>query len=106
MAIPAMRIRCSLALLVTTVLLVTGGAGVLASPTTAAEPSEAPQAEFTGAVGYGIAVAMSTDGSTAVVGQLGYSQFGAPPPGVAHIVTFDGSSWDAAGGVHGQRSKL
>jgi hypothetical protein len=71
----------------------------LASPSSAAEPrepsetSEAPQAEFTGAVGYGIAVAMSTDGSTAVVGQLGYSQFGAPPPGVAHILTSDGSSW-------------
>ena len=88
-----MRIRCSLALLVTAVLLVAGGVGVLASPSSAAEPPEAPQAEFTGAVGYGIAVAMSTDGSTAVVGQLGYSQFGAPPPGVAHILTSDGSSW-------------
>jgi hypothetical protein len=87
-----MRIRCSLALLVTAVLLVAGGVGVLASPSSAAEPPEAPQAEFTGAVGYGIAVAMSTDGSTAVVGQLGYSQFGAPP-GVAHILTSDGSSW-------------
>jgi len=84
--------RCSLALLVTTVLLVAGGVGVLASPSSADEPPEAPQAEFTGAVGYGIAVAMSTDGSTAVVGQLGYSQFGAPPPGVAHILTSDGSS--------------
>ena len=93
MAIPAMRIWCLLALLVTTVLLVTGGVGVLASPTSAAEPPEAPQAEFTGAVGYGIAVAMSTDGSTAVVGQLGYSQSGAPPPGVAHVFTFDGSGW-------------
>jgi hypothetical protein len=95
MAIPAMQMRCSLALLVTTVLLVTGGAGVLASPTSAAEPSEtpeAPQAEFTGAVGYGIAVAMSTDGSTAVVGQLGDSTF-TDVPGVAHIYTSDGADW-------------
>ena len=74
MAIPVVRMRCSLALVGTAVLLVAGGVGVLASPTSAAEPSEtpeAPQAEFTGAVGYGFAVAMSADGRTAVVGQLG-----------------------------------
>jgi FG-GAP repeat len=91
--------RCSLALLVTTVLLVTVGTGVLASPTSAAEPSEAPQAEFTGAVGYGFAVAMSADGRTAVVGQLGtahgsvqqhdWTEVG----GLVHVFTFDGSSW-------------
>jgi len=102
MAIPAMRMRCSLALLVTAVLLVAGGAGVMASPTSAAEPSEtpeAPQAEFTGAVGYGFAVAMSADGRTAVVGQLGtahgsvqehdWTEVG----GLVHVFTFDGSSW-------------
>ena len=87
-----MRIWCLLALLVTTVLLVTGGVGVLASPTSAAEPPEAPQAEFTGAVGYGIAVAMSTDGSTAVVGQLGDSP-STDVPGVAHVYTSDGVDW-------------
>ena len=90
-----MRIRCSLALLVTTMLLFAGGAGVLASPTSAAEPSEAseaPQAEFTGAVGYGFAVAMSADGSTAVVGQLGNSTF-TDVPGVAHVYTVAGSNW-------------
>jgi phage gpG-like protein len=98
MAIPAMRIRCLLALLVTAVLLVTGGVGVLASPTSAAGPrepsetSEAPQAEFTGAVGYGIAVAMSTDGSTAVVGQLGDSTF-TDVPGVVHVYTSDSVNW-------------
>jgi FG-GAP repeat len=84
--------RCSLALLVTTVFLVTVGTGVLASPTSAAEPSEAPQAEFTGAVGYGIAVAMSTDGSTAVVGQLGDSTF-TDVPGVVHVYKSDGVNW-------------
>jgi hypothetical protein len=79
-------------------LVVAGGPGLSTSLAAADEaPQEAanetPQAEFTGAVGYGIAVAMSTDGSTAVVGQLGYSQFGAPPPGVAHILTFEASNW-------------
>jgi hypothetical protein len=88
----------SLARLVTTALLVTGGAGVFVSPTIAAEPAEpaepaeAPQAEFTGAVGYGISVAMSTDGSTAVVGQVGDSTF-TDVPGVAHVYTSDGADW-------------
>ncbi|MGO9249229.1 MAG: hypothetical protein ACLP7W_11685 [Solirubrobacteraceae bacterium] len=99
MAIPAMRMRCSLALVVTAVFLVAGGAGVLAPPTSAAEPPEAPQAEFTGAVGYGFAVAMSADGRTAVVGQLGtahgsvqehdWTEVG----GLVHVFIFDGSSW-------------
>ena len=62
------------------------------SSVAAAEPSEAPQAEFTGVVGYGIAVAMSTDGSTAVVGQLGDST-STDVPGVAHIYTSDGANW-------------
>ncbi len=80
-------------------LVAAGGAGLSTSPAVADEApqeepvDETPQAEFTGALGYGIAVAMSTDGSTAVVGQFGSSQFGAPPPGVAHILTFDGSGW-------------
>jgi hypothetical protein len=89
-AIRPQRLFTSLA---ATALLVVVGAATSVSPVAADEPSEAPQAEFTGAVGYGIAVAMSTDGRTAVVGQLGYSLFGAPPPGVAHIFTFDGSNW-------------
>jgi len=62
----------------------------------AARPDETPQAEFTGAVGYGIAVAMSADGSTAVVGQLGYST-STDVPGVAHIFTFDGTNWTQQG---------
>jgi hypothetical protein len=53
---------------------------------------ETPEAEFSGAVGYGFAVAMSTDGSTAVVGQLGESQ-STDVPGVAHVLTFDGTGW-------------
>jgi hypothetical protein len=43
-------------------------------------------------VGYGIAVGMSTDGHTAVVGQLGTSIL-TDVPGVAHVFTFDGTSW-------------
>lgn len=53
---------------------------------------ETPEAEFSGAVGYGFAVAISTDGGTAVVGQLGESQ-STDVPGVAHVLTFDGTSW-------------
>lgn len=62
------------------------------SSVAADEPPEAPQAEFTGAVGYGFAAAMSADGSTAVVGQLGDST-STDVPGVAHVLTFDGSGW-------------
>ncbi len=58
----------------------------------AEEAPEAPEAEFTGAVGYGIAAAVSEDGSTAVVGQLGDSTF-TDVPGVAHVLTYDGSTW-------------
>lgn len=65
------------------------GAGFSASLAAGDEP---PQAEFTGAVGYGIAVAMSTDGSTAVVGQVGDSTF-TDVPGVAHVYTSDGTDW-------------
>ncbi len=57
------------------------------------EPAdETPQAEFTGAVGYGISTAISTDGHTAVVGQLGDTT-STDVPGVAHVFTFDGTSW-------------
>jgi len=62
------------------------------SSVAADEPPEVPQAEFTGAVGYGFAAAMSSDGSTAVVGQLGDSKF-TDVPGVAHVLTFDDSVW-------------
>lgn len=85
----APRGRRLLACLLASALASAGGAGVSASPAAAAE---APQAEFTGAVGYGIAVAMSADGSTAVVGQLGSSTF-TDVPGVAHVFTSEGTNW-------------
>lgn len=75
-----------------TALLVASGAVLSAQPAAADEPSEAPQAEFTGAVGYGFAAAMSTDGSTAVVGQLGDST-STDVPGIAHVLFFDGADW-------------
>jgi hypothetical protein len=79
-------------------LVAAGGAGLSTSPAVAEEApqeepaDETPQAEFTGAYGYWFAVAMSADGSTAVVGQLGESKF-TDVPGVAHILTFDGTNW-------------
>jgi hypothetical protein len=66
--------------------------GAIAASASPAAADEAPQAEFTGAEKYGFAVAMSADGSTAVVGQLGDSTF-ADVPGVAHILTLEGSGW-------------
>jgi hypothetical protein len=78
--------------LAATALLGIAGAAMSVSSVAADEPPEAPQAEFTGAVGYGFAAAMSADGSTAVVGQLGDSTF-TDVPGVAHVLTFDGSDW-------------
>jgi hypothetical protein len=75
-----------------TALLVLAMVAASASSVMADEPSEEPQAEFTGAVGYGFAAAVSTDASTAVVGQLGDST-STDVPGVAHILTFDGSRW-------------
>jgi hypothetical protein len=86
-----LRIR-SLAVLMAAALLAVIGSAMSAPPAAANEPPEAPLAEFTGAVGYGFSAAMSTDGSTAVVGQLGDSTF-SEVPGVAHILTFDGSNW-------------
>lgn len=66
--------------------MVAAGGGGLSVSLAAAD--EVPQAEFTGPEKYGFAAAMSADGSTAVVGQLGGSSAAA-----AHILTFDGSSW-------------
>jgi FG-GAP repeat len=94
----AIRLQRLPACLAATTLLVIAGAAMSASSVVAdeasgpSEPSEAPQAEFTGAVGYGFAAAMSADGSTAVVGQLGDST-STDVPGVAHVLTFDGSTW-------------
>lgn len=89
-AIRLQRLLASLA--ATTALLVVAGAVMSVSSVAADEPFEAPQAEFTGAVGYGFAAAMSADGRTAVVGQLGDSTL-TDVPGVAHVLTFDGSDW-------------
>ena len=86
------RLQRLLTSLAATALLVVAGAATSVSSVAADEPSEAPQAEFTGAVGYGFAAAMSADGSTAVVGQLGDSTF-TDLPGVVHILTFGGSDW-------------
>jgi FG-GAP repeat len=84
-------LRLTLLACVTAVALLVG-ASTTTPLTVASEPLEAPQAEFTGAVGYGFAVAMSADGSTAMVGQLGQSTF-TDVPGVAHVLTFDGANW-------------
>jgi hypothetical protein len=86
------RLQRLLTSVTVTGLLVVAVAASPASSVAADEPSEAPQAEFTGSVGYGFAVAMSTDGGTAVVGQLGDSTF-TDVPGVAHVYTVDGSNW-------------
>ncbi len=86
------RLQRLLIALAVTASLVVAGAATSVSSVMADEPSEEPQAEFTGAVGYGFAAAVSTDGSTAVVGQLGDST-SADVPGVAHVLTFDGSEW-------------
>jgi hypothetical protein len=88
----AIRLQRLFTCLAATALLIPAGATASVASAAADEPSEAPQAEFTGAVGYGFAAAMSTDGSTAVVGQLGDSTF-TDVPGVAHVLTFDGSNW-------------
>jgi FG-GAP repeat len=88
----AIRLQRLLTCLAATALLVVIAAATSVSSVAADEPSETPQAEFTGAVGYGFAVAMSTDGSTAVVGQLGDST-STDAPGVAHVYTVDGSNW-------------
>jgi hypothetical protein len=79
-------------------LVAAGGAGLSTSPAVAGEApqqeptDETPQAEFTGAYGYGVAVAMSADGGTAVVGQLGESK-STDVPGVAHVFTLDRTRW-------------
>jgi len=88
----AIRLQRLLTSLAATALLVVAGAATSVSSVAADEPSEVPQAEFTGAVGYGFAAAMSADGSTAVVGQLGDST-STDVPGVAHVLTFGGSDW-------------
>ena len=94
----AFRTRLLLAALTATLLLAAGGAIPSAVPAFAdetgetSETYETPQTEFTGAVGYGFATAMSTDGTTAVVGQLGDSKF-EDVPGVAHVLSFDGTEW-------------
>ncbi|MDE3069376.1 MAG: hypothetical protein KGJ43_01470 [Acidobacteriota bacterium] len=65
----------------------------------AATSDDTPEAEFTGAVGYGFSVAISADGRTAVVGQLGTSNGSVQEHdwtevgGSVHVFTFDGSSW-------------
>lgn len=87
-----LRFRCWLVPLTATVLLVASGTFVSTSSAATDESSEPPQAEFTGAVGYGFAAAMSADGSTAVVGQLGDSTF-TDVPGAAHVLTFDEGKW-------------
>ncbi len=87
-----MRLQRLLIVLVATALLVVAAAAMSVSSAMGNEPAEEPQAEFTGAVGYGIAAAVNADGSTAVVGQLGDST-STDVPGVAHILTFDGSRW-------------
>ncbi len=68
---------------------ITAAIGWLGLATSQAAADEAPQAEFTGAVGYGISTAISADGSTAVIGQLGLT--GAP--GVVHVYTSGGANW-------------
>ncbi len=88
----ATRLQRLLTSLAVTALLVVAGAAISVSSVAADEPSEAPQAEFTGAVGYGFAAAMSADGSTAVVGQLGDST-STDVPGVAHVLASDGLDW-------------
>jgi hypothetical protein len=89
----ALRVAASLA--IATVLTTCASA----APVLAATSDDAPEAEFTGAVGYGFSVAISADGRTAVVGQLGtahgsvqehdWTEVG----GLVHVFTFNGSSW-------------
>jgi hypothetical protein len=89
----ALRVAASLA--IATVLTTCASA----APGQAATSDDAPESEFTGAVGYGFSVAISADGRTAVVGQLGtahgsvqahdWTEVG----GLVHVFTFDGSSW-------------
>jgi hypothetical protein len=88
----AIRLQPLLTVLAATAFLLVAGTASWVSSAAADESSEVPQAEFTGAVGYGFAVAMSTDGSTAVVGQLGDST-STDVPGAAHVYTVDGSNW-------------
>lgn len=83
------RMTTVLAAMVPTVIFL---APVPMSTAVAGERTETPEAEFRGAVGYGVSVAMSSGSSTAVVGQLGNSTF-TDVPGVAHILAFDGSTW-------------
>jgi hypothetical protein len=80
------------ALLATTVTIAILLAPVPTSTAVADERTETPEAEFQGAVGYGISVAMSSDSSTAMVGQLGDSTF-TDVPGTAHVLAFGGSTW-------------
>jgi hypothetical protein len=89
----------ALRLAITLVIATTLTMCASASPGLAAMSNDTPEAEFTGAVGYGFSVAMSADGRTAVVGQLGtgygsvrehdWTEVG----GLVHVFTFDGSSW-------------
>ncbi len=88
-------LRLAILLMIATALAVCASA----TPVLAATSDEAPEAEFTGAVGYGFSVAMSADGRTAVVGQLG-TTYGSVQDhdfvevgGEVHVFTFDGSSW-------------
>lgn len=88
----AIRLQRLFTLLAATAVLIVAGAAMSVSSVAADEPPEGPEAEFTGAVGYGFAAAISADGSTAVVGQLGNST-STDVPGVAHVLTFDGFDW-------------
>jgi FG-GAP repeat len=86
-------------LAVSLVLAAALAASASAASALAATTDNAPEAEFTGAVGYGFSAAISADGRTAVIGQLGtstgsvqehdYTESG----GSVHVFTFDGSTW-------------
>jgi FG-GAP repeat len=95
------RRRCSASLRLAASLVIATALTTCVStvPVLAATSDDAPEAEFTGAVGYGFSVAISADGRTAVVGQLG-TAYGSVQEhdwtevgGLVHVFTFDGSSW-------------
>ncbi len=87
--------RLALSLVIAGALTASAPAGSAAAATS----DDSPEAEFTGAVGYGFSDAISADGHTAIIGQLGtshgsiaehdYTEVG----GSVHVFTFDGSSW-------------